>query len=654
MGRTLTVADLMDTIRRRGEWRSPWCTDAELTDYINDSLAALQDLITVMDPLNTYLMKWGEILIVSGTAKYALPSDLYNLYGISIWDGTKADGYVEIERMAWGERYADGYQNQGSKAETRWQRLGDYITLQPTPNWNGRLRLEYARALPTVSATTDSFDLENSWHEWTVLDVCVKLCAKEESDPSVYLAQKDQCEKRMAAAGAAEEHMSIQPRSVSSSATLAGLRHSIRSRGKWDDVRIVTQNMLTDWINGSIDALEDFVLGVNPVHSAMLRWSDITVVSGTGLYSLPSECHTLYGVSVKDGTVPDGYRVLEPFRWDERYADGYDDAGKAYARWQRWGDKLRLQPVPNWSGTLRVEYAKSYTTLSSPTQSLEFENSTWLEWVALDVCVKACAKLAQDPAVYLQQKKDLEGRIVAALKMEEDTWEMPKATSGSLTLLDLRRTVRGRGGWKRSTVSDNQLTQWINASIKQLLDIMAMGDSQRFNTLKDISIVSGTKRYDLPSDLYRLTGVAVEDSSTPDGYVVVRRFDFDERYDGLLTAQTKDEIRYSLVGDQIEFEPTPAFSSGCRLSYIPYPTALAGPTDTFDFRNGWEEWVVLDCCAKMAALAGQDPSPWLAMRGDFEKRINRNIVRDMAKPRTVVDSHRRWAKNRWWKGVTRW
>jgi hypothetical protein len=527
-------------------------------------------------------------------------------------------------------------------------KFGRNFVLQPTPNWSGTVRVEYAKAFPKITSTAQELDLENSWHEWVVLDCCVKVCAKEESDPSVYMAQQQKVLERMAAVTKMEADIDLIPKAGSTVSTLAGMRREIRNRGKWSNNEI-TMSMLTSWINASIDSLEDFVIGINPMDSSVLTLSDVTVTAGTGTYDLPSDLHTLLGVAVADGTTDDGYTVLEQYRWDERYADGYGNAGIPSAcRWSKFGDQLRLQPIPSWSGTIRLEYAGSSTTLSGPSDTFSFNNS-WVEWVVLDVCVKCCARVGADPSVFMKQQETIQQRIQLALKAEDDYTQLPKSTSGSITLQDLRRSVRGRGNWARNDVTDNQLTQWVNASIKSLLDVMVIGDSQAFDTLADVSIVSGTKAYDIPTDLYRLLSVAMRNTSAVDGYTVLSRYNLDERYDNIFAVSSKYDTRYMLIGNKIEFQPTPNFSETCRLSYVAHPTALSAPSDTYDFKNGWEEFVILDCCAKVAMLRGENPQGWIALRDETTARILKIATRDISKPRTVVDYARRQPRNRFWR-----
>jgi hypothetical protein len=643
MGRTLTLQNIMDAVRLRGEWRASWLTDAELLSYVQDSVAALHDMLLAIDPRSSLLLGMGVVPVVAGTALYDLPSDFGIILGVSVKDGTSADGYVALERMEFEQRYADDYDNT-AKTSARWDLFGDRLRLQPTPNWTGELRLEYCRTFAPTGLASQAVDFENSWHEWTVLDVCVKCCAKEETDPSVYAAQQKAVQERIGAVMRTADNIDSEARSPSATGlTLADIRRAVRARGGWR-LGEVSDAVITGVVNSSVRALEDVVIGINPTHSSMLRRSDITVVAGTGLYSLPSNLHTILGVSVRDGSTADGYAVLERFNWDERLADGYAGAGKANARWARWGSQIMIEPVPDWSGVIRVEYAGRTALTGDPTQSLDIGNG-WSEWIIANSCLMLCPRMKMDPAPFAAQVSEIEKRIAASVRAEEMTTQFPRRGSSGTTLADLRRAARGRGAWMRADISDTQLTEWINASIRELVDFMVVRDPSFFVSRTDIDVVVGTRLYNLPSDMWKLLGAAVVDETAVDGYCVLQRHSWDERYD-TVWSNDKLDTRYLIVGDQLELHPTPNWSGTIRLEYAPYPTALSEPSDTFDFRNGAQEWVVLDACAKAALATGKDPAPWMAMRDASAARLSSGLPRDAAKPKRVVDTWRRGGADR--------
>jgi hypothetical protein len=583
-----------------------------------------------------------DITVTAGTSMFSIPSDFGIALGVAVHDSTSSDGYVALDRMEFEQRYADGYDN-AVKTSARWDIFGSYLRLQPQPTWSGAVRLEYVKSFAPTGLSSQTVDVENSWQEWITCDVCAKVCAKEETDPSVFMAQQKACAERITAVKKTENNISSEARSPSpTGTTLADIRRAVRARGGWQ-IGDISDSVLTGVINSAMRGLEDLILGLNPMHSALLDRSYIVVTSGTGLYSLPTTLHTLFGVSVKDESKRDGYAVLERFNWEDR-ADGYSGSDEASARWFKYGSQLMIEPIPNWDGTLRIEYAKQFTISGSPTQSFTFENS-WHEWIIVQSCVMLCPRTKTDPAAFVAQLADIEKRIAGALRTEEMITQTPRRGAPSTTLEDLRRSVRGRGSWMRTEITDTQLTEWLNASIRSMVDLMILRDPSFFVSRDDITVISGTRSYALPSDMWRLLGVSVEDSSSHDGYTIIQRYEWDERYDTVWSSE-KFDTRYMVVGTNLELHPTPCWSGKIRLEYAPYPTTLSNPYDTFNFRNGLQEWVILDTAAKAAISNGKDPSAYMASRDAEVSRISTTMVRDAAKPKTVIDTYRRGGTHR--------
>lgn len=430
---------------------------------------------------------------------------------------------------------------------------------------------------------------------------------------------------------------------------ISTIMSSIRTRGEWRSTWLTDAELL-GYVNDSLAGLHDFIFAIDPWCYAFLKMKDVSFSSKQAKVALPDDIHRLVGVSIADGTKPDGYQVLEQLRWDERYSDGYANSGsKSALRYKTFGDNILLNPIPNFGGVLRIEYAASFPVYSDSSTLLDLINS-WQEWVVLDVAIKCCAKEETDPSVYMAQKKDLEARIVEVTKRENEILDVSKSTSTTNSLIELRRSIRNRGAWKREDVTDAQLTEWINSSIKALVDIQVIIDPLLFNSMKDIHVISGTRSYDLPSDVYRVTGVSVSDSTCQDGYQNLLRYQFEERYDYAILTTQKLDARYIILGSKIEFQPTPQWTDTVRIHYVPKVTDLDAPTDTYDFHDGWQEWVILDVCEKIALLKNQNNQMFNGLKREIQDRLTTAIIRDIAKPRVVVDQNRRWNKVR----TTRW
>jgi len=626
-----TLQDLQLAVRNRGNWLRTDIRDSQLTDWINSSVSELRDIICAIDP--SYFVEYDDVAVSSGTREYALPADFFKVVGVDAYDAALADGYYALNHFNWEERY-DVFTSE--KATTRYHVRGDNLYLHPTPTWSGVVRVEYIPVYTNVVNPTDTVSLYNNWQEHVVLNACVKACAATGKDPQVYMAQMQKCEERIKAF--ALQNL-VDKTTPSTEGTLRNLQLAIRARGGWTKEQI-NDSQLTGWINSSISALRDTICEVD--NSYFLTYEDVAVSSGTREYDLPSDFFKVVGVDAYDSSLADEYSTMNHFNWTERYDSSYVGT-KANTRYHIRGNTLHLHPTPTWSGTVRLEYLPVYTNLVDPSDSVSLYNN-WQEYVILDCAMKCAGAVGTDPQLYMAQLQKAEQRITSFAKRNLAEQTKP---STSETLQNLQLAVRGRGGWSKDDFDDSQLTEWLNSSIAAFYDLVTRHEDSYFLNNGDISVVSGTKGYDLPSDFYKLKQVAVEDPSNQDGYAVLDRFDFDERYDYACSSQHKWTTRYLIVGQQIEFHPTPTWSGTVRLTYIPLPTALDDPADTFRFINHWQEHVILSTAIKACAVKREDPSTFIAQLREVEQRIIRSAEQDVGKPKTVVDMYRA-SKYHWW------
>lgn len=205
-------------------------------------------------------------------------------------------------------------------------------------------------------------------------------------------------------------------------------------------------------------------------------------------------------------------------------------------------------------------------------------------------------------------------------------------------LSEFRTEVRNRGEYRSPYISDSELNSYINASVAHLYDILVEQDTSRYLTQGSISVVSGTESYSLPADFYKAVSVNLPANSSPTGYVLARRIEWQERhYFNTNVTSQKESTAYAIRADNIYFWPTPTWTDTVQLDYIPAYTTLTLDADTFDGVNGYEEWVITDVLVKCAAKASDDGRPWERQRALVEQRIMRAGQRDQARPTTVAN-----------------
>lgn len=169
------------------------------------------------------------------------------------------------------------------------------------------------------------------------------------------------------------------------------------------------------------------------------------------------------------------------------------------------------------------------------------------------------------------------------------------STSSDVSLGSLRLQAQQRADLENNpAVSTQEWNQYISQSYKELYDLLiaaygndyyvattyqfTIGNSQ-FVTLPDggtgFQNSSGTQA----QKFYKLLGVDLQYSSSPNGWVTLKRFEFIERNkyanpNMAVTWTGMSNLRYRLEGNNLYFVPIPMAGQVAQIWYIPAPTSL--------------------------------------------------------------------------------
>lgn len=205
MARTRTLTELIADVRDRTDTEnSLHVTDAQITRYINQGIAALYALVVEQDEddfaeQTTFYAEAGEELTYildapeEGNAlkPYKLLGvDVINLNGLS----------YPVPRFAHGERaYLDTQDGTwGVLQRTRYQWRGQ-DRLYWAPPWEQRtlIRVTYIPSPTDLTAGTQEYDGRAGWEEWVTLDAAIRVLTKEESDTSDFVREREKVEARV-------------------------------------------------------------------------------------------------------------------------------------------------------------------------------------------------------------------------------------------------------------------------------------------------------------------------------------------------------------------------------------------------------------------------------------------------------------------------
>ncbi len=204
-----TLSQLITEVRQRADMtNSQFVTDAELTNYINNSYYELYDML-VSAYGEDYFVAPALTFQTNGTDyKYALPNGanyssapaLYKFLGLDLSLGNTPDSWVTIRNFKFAERNrysVPNFQSFYGVTNLRYRLEGSDLVLTPTPQGGQTLRLWYIPQLIPLSAPSDVMTPISGWDEYVIVDAAMKAKDKQESDVTVLLNQKLMLKQRI-------------------------------------------------------------------------------------------------------------------------------------------------------------------------------------------------------------------------------------------------------------------------------------------------------------------------------------------------------------------------------------------------------------------------------------------------------------------------
>lgn len=172
--------------------------------------------------------------------------------------------------------------------------------------------------------------------------------------------------------------------------------------------------------------------------------------------------------------------------------------------------------------------------------------------------------------------------------------------------------------------------------------LIAARGAEYFTTTYPITTTADTSSYTLPTALYLLSAVRLNESG---GYPL-RKFDTHEEQalrdsDSSNGRPTHYQLRRTGAGTStLVVLPEHEASLALSVDYVPAFTDLVDDTDTFDGMNGWEDYPI-DYAARKMALRDEEYQLAREIREDMDRTLARVKAlapkRDMHEARRVRD-----------------
>jgi hypothetical protein len=199
--RQVTLEEVREAIRVRYDLpaftTSTKPTLEQVDALINVSAQRLSAILSAFFG-DDYFTSTSPIATVIDNSLTALPSNLYKLRSL-IWLRA-TDDPVEIHRATLDDYAAESLLAARSWADEapkyRFSGPG-HVWWLPRPNAVYTVTCTYVYHPFVLTGDSDTVDAGPGWEEWVVNDVCVRLANIREEDPSVYMAERADCEQRI-------------------------------------------------------------------------------------------------------------------------------------------------------------------------------------------------------------------------------------------------------------------------------------------------------------------------------------------------------------------------------------------------------------------------------------------------------------------------
>lgn len=235
--------------------------------------------------------------------------------------------------------------------------------------------------------------------------------------------------------------------------------------------------------------------------------------------------------------------------------------------------------------------------------------------------------------------------------------------TAEMSLAQLRLYAKQRADRVDSNfVTTPEWNSYINQSMFALYDILIdtyedyfMAPRAKFTT------IGNQFRYTLPDGItsfldqngnsfvaqpfYKLLGVDLGLQTSNNAFVTINKYNLIDRNTYIYpnsgsTIYGVFNMQYRVLGNAIEFIPTPSANQTLQLLYIPRLQQLLQDTDitTIGF-SGWLEYVILRSAIMALTKEESDIGPLLVQLQDVQKRIEESAVnRDAGQPQTISNT----------------
>ena len=196
-----TLAQIEEGARQRADMEDDgnFISSSEARMYINASIQTFWDFLIGEDGGSLFATVSPQ-LIKLGEHSYQLPADFYRLVDVSVKTNSQYLRAAQADEQEYAQLLTQTYNGIAyTRYYLHWNVKEDRfeLFLFPEPQDPDRILVRYIPQAQQLSLDADTLNLPESWIEWVMLDVAMKMLAKEESDTETLRGQQARLEERI-------------------------------------------------------------------------------------------------------------------------------------------------------------------------------------------------------------------------------------------------------------------------------------------------------------------------------------------------------------------------------------------------------------------------------------------------------------------------
>jgi len=197
--------------------------------------------------------------------------------------------------------------------------------------------------------------------------------------------------------------------------TLSNLREDLRGRAhlfSGSGGGPVLDSEMNYIINSSYGKFHDLVISLEP--RRYVKKKTYTTTADSGSYLLPSDFLHARGIDVQEGNY---WYQIDRGDWTDRNinstAANIKDTQYDFIR-----DELMFYPAPGGAFSIRMYYIPSAATASADTDTYDFFNAGWDDYVMNDASITCLAKTKKDPSYFIMLRNEAMERIKKSVRID--------------------------------------------------------------------------------------------------------------------------------------------------------------------------------------------------------------------------------------------